>query len=303
MEKLARVLVFVTALSAPGLFGAGASAFEPDPILQNPVAPVGSFGEERLGYPRIFASELSLALEARPAQLRVAALTDDWSDGKPKFSVARPKLGVFESVAISAASLPAAEKWRSVTNSDFASLFSSRCLADGFSQCDSAFVRRLHGLVSRASGMEGRQILELVNAEINAAVEYVADRGNWGRGDYWANPMEIASRGAGDCEDYAIAKMWLLRSLGFPAGQLQLVVLSDTRRRLYHAVLVAHLDGRAYVLDNLSSNLATDAAYSSYLPIMSFVAGKSYIHGFENRSAAFADLPTDLSAVSPGEGI
>ena len=46
MEKLARALVFVTALSAPGLFGAGASAFEPDPILQNPVAPVGSFGEE-----------------------------------------------------------------------------------------------------------------------------------------------------------------------------------------------------------------------------------------------------------------
>ena len=46
-----------------------------------------------------------------------------------------------------------------------------------------------------------------------------------------------------------------------------------------------------------------DAAFPSYMPIMSFVGGKSYIHGFENRRADTAKMPRDLAAVMPGEGV
>ena len=40
----------------------------------------------------------------------------------------------------------------------------------------------------------------------------------------------MARMGAGDCEDFAIAKYWLLSSLGVADEQLQMVVLQHTRR-------------------------------------------------------------------------
>ena len=78
--------------------------------------------------------------------------------------------------------------------------------------------------------------------------------------DHWANPSEMARKGAGDCEDFAIAKLWMLRALGLPADKLQIVVLSDVKRQVFHAVLVVHANGYSYVLDNLSESVRTDSA-------------------------------------------
>ena len=54
----------------------------------------------------------------------------------------------------------------------------------------------------------------------------------------------------GDCEDFAIAKYFALRDLGFPASQMRIVVLKDTLRNLDHAVTAVYLDGDAWILDN-----------------------------------------------------
>lgn len=213
------------------------------------------------------------------------------------------QLGTFGSVAISAGKLPSAAKWRKVTATDFSAFFTAGCAQAGLAACDSAFARRLQAARQSADGQEDVEALRTVNAAVNAALPYSADKGVWGKGDYWATPVEAARKGEGDCEDFAIAKMWMLRSLGFSADQLQLVVLKDTRRGIYHAVLAVHLDGQRYILDNLYDNIARDSAFSSYLPIMSFVGDKSYIHGFENKRADMAGTPKDLSAVLPGEGV
>ena len=93
-----------------------------------------------------------------------------------------------------------------------------------------------------------RQLLE-VNRAINRAT-YREDRRNWGRRDHWAAPRELLADG-GDCEDFAIAKYLALRGLGFPAADLRLLILFDTRRQRAHAVLAVALDGRELVLDNL----------------------------------------------------
>jgi predicted transglutaminase-like cysteine proteinase len=93
----------------------------------------------------------------------------------------------------------------------------------------------------------------MINQRINGAIRYKSDHANWGMVDHWATPSDIARNGAGDCEDYAITKMWMLRALGFAPEQLQLVVVQDTRRRLYHAVLAVHIGGERYILDNLSN--------------------------------------------------
>ncbi len=56
-----------------------------------------------------------------------------------------------------------------------------------------------------------------------------------------------------------IATFLSLRMLGGPAENLRIVVIEDTNRPL-HAVLVAYLGGKAYVLDNLRAGIAEQGA-------------------------------------------
>lgn len=90
-------------------------------------------------------------------------------------------------------------------------------------------------------------------AGVDAALDrqpYRSDREAFGEGDRWLTPLEFLENG-GDCEDYAIAKYFLLRELGMPAEALRLLVVRDRVRALEHAVLLAR-DGRDWmVLDNL----------------------------------------------------
>jgi len=240
--------------------------------------------------------QISLASAFRPSANAAVA---------PGISIAKPVigLGVFSSVAISAARLPAAAKWQQVTRTDFTALFGADCAGSGLAGCNTQFARSLQGVADEATGLPELAVLDLVNRSVNAAMTYREDTALWGVGDYWATPSEVARKGAGDCEDFAIAKFWLLRSLGVSAEQLQLVVLQDTRRQLFHAVLVAHIGSGSYVLDNVTNRLNRDTAYAQYQPIMSFSDGRNYIHGFAGTNTAMAAMPTDLSAVSPGEGL
>ena len=43
--------------------------------------------------------------------------------------------------------------------------------------------------------------------------------------DYWATPIEFMGTGAGDCEDYAIAKYFSLINLGIPEDKLRIPTL------------------------------------------------------------------------------
>ena len=88
---------------------------------------------------------------------------------------------------------------------------------------------------------------------------------NWGKPDYWAVPAQFLKK-SGDCEDYAIAKYFTLKELGFPPGDMRIVVLRDTIRNLAHAVLVVYLDGEAYVLDNLSNVVQPHSRLRNYDP-------------------------------------
>lgn len=217
----------------------------------------------------------------------------------------RPPLshGAFDSVAIPVGNIAMAAKWNSVTDRDYSAFFTPQCGAAGFDNCTTPFARQMHGIFEAAADRSPIEKLRLVNAGVNGAIRYRTDAENWGMGDYWANPIEIAQRGAGDCEDYAIAKMGLLQALGFNASQLQMIVLQDTRRQLYHAVLAVHVDGERYILDNLANTVRIDSYIGEYMPLVSFVENRSFIHGFDQRRAMTAALPSDLTAVQPGEGL
>ena len=109
--------------------------------------------------------------------------------------------------------------------------------------------------------------LDAVNRFVNAHVAFENDIQQYGVSDRWVPAVETLRRGHGDCEDFAIAKLQLLRSAGFADKDLYLVILHDVARRADHAVLVARAEGRLLVLDNGTSRIVESAMISDYRPI------------------------------------
>jgi predicted transglutaminase-like cysteine proteinase len=111
-----------------------------------------------------------------------------------------------------------------------------------------------------AGGEDDPPALESINVAVNHRIVFADDLSNWGRPDYWATPDELFARGAGDCEDYAIAKYFGLLAAGLPAKQLRLVYTQALAGGIGNAwrahVVVAYLpaagvDGDERILDNL----------------------------------------------------
>ena len=94
---------------------------------------------------------------------------------------------------------------------------------------------------------------------------YRTDPEAYKKQDYWAAPYEFLKH-SGDCEDFSIVKYFTLRELGFPIDSMRIVVGIETIRNIAHAVLAVYLDGEAYVLDNLSSNVLPHTRMRSYEP-------------------------------------
>ncbi len=111
-----------------------------------------------------------------------------------------------------------------------------------------------------------RALLAEVNERINAA-PFVADSANWGRNDYWASTREFSQRG-GDCEDFASAKYFALRALGFPADALRIVIVVNEAKQARHAVLMVQLADEVLVLDNLYANVMPTFALAHYRPLL-----------------------------------
>jgi predicted transglutaminase-like cysteine proteinase len=93
-------------------------------------------------------------------------------------------------------------------------------------------------------------LLEHVNWSVNSDTRYRTDLDHYGKAEFW----EDADRGdhQGDCEDYAIAKLHRLRTLGWPADALRVCLCSidPASGGPDHAVLVVETDRGLYVLDN-----------------------------------------------------
>jgi len=121
--------------------------------------------------------------------------------------------------------------------------------------------------------------LGAVNDFFNRRLAYREDIDNWGQVDYWASPLEALARGAGDCEDYAIAKYFTLVALGIPDARLRLVyvranIAGAPGGTTAHMVLAyyAHPDAEPLVLDNLDPAIRSAGARDDLAPIFSFNA-------------------------------
>jgi len=147
--------------------------------------------------------------------------------------------------------------------------------------CTSATLNRCHlrNWLTFLAGLKDlppdRQLDE-VNRYANRK-PYVLDIDNYGIEDYWAVPREFLYNN-GDCEDYAITKMFSLRWLGFDQDALRIVVLQDTNLRIPHAVLaVASLDD-ILILDNQTSEVISHRKIVHYAPVYSINESHWWIH-------------------------
>lgn len=129
--------------------------------------------------------------------------------------------------------------------------------------CASPAALKLLAIVDQARSHDGRALLGETNRAINLAIRAEDD----GAEDIWSSPLETFQRGAGDCEDYAIAKLAALRLAGVAAEDLRLVVVRDTRNGEGHAVASAKLDGHWLMLDNRRMAMVEDDDARNYQPL------------------------------------
>jgi predicted transglutaminase-like cysteine proteinase len=116
-----------------------------------------------------------------------------------------------------------------------------------------------------------RDLLDEVNRVLNR-IAFVDDAVHWGEEDYWATPAEsVASNGA-DCEDYTIAKYFLLKELGVPIARLRLTYVKSVKLNQAHMVLAyyARPDAEPLVLDNLEDRVRPASQRTDLIPVYSF---------------------------------
>ena len=140
-------------------------------------------------------------------------------------------------------------------------------------------------------------------------IKYKRDLAHWGKKDYWAAPFEFMGTGAGDCEDYAIAKYYSLIKLGIPEHKLRITYVKLLRKRTKyeeaHMVLTYYhkKNSTPIVLDNVNKKLQLASKRKDLKPIYSFNAnglwqaknkGKSSIKIGSNNLKAWQDLMTRI---------
>ena len=200
--------------------------------------------------------------------------------------------GVFASVAIPMRHFPVTSRWTPV----FAAI---RACQDGCGQTSAIF----QSMVAQAREKRFVEKLSWINNGVNRMIAYARDSQVYGSADYWAKPDEILHRGVGDCEDFAILKMAALIDAGVPAEAMSLVVLEDTRLRVFHAVLTVSTGSGTFVLDNLRNTVVKDTQLPDYLPLYSFSGDRAWIHGSKFGGAQIAEIKGGFKSIAPGEGL
>ncbi|MEX6502100.1 cysteine protease LapG [Pseudomonas zhanjiangensis] len=123
--------------------------------------------------------------------------------------------------------------------------------------------------------------LAQVNHFFNRQLRFTDDNALWHQVDYWATPVESLVRGAGDCEDYAIAKYFSLRQLGVPSAKLRITYVKALRLNQAHMVLTYYASPGAepLVLDNLIDDIRPASQRRDLLPVYAFNAEGLYLPG------------------------
>jgi predicted transglutaminase-like cysteine proteinase len=172
-------------------------------------------------------------------------------------------------------------------------------LCDGDREhCVSPAALQLLAIVDSARARDGRARLGEINRAINLAIKPMTDMAQYGQIDVWSSPLVTFTTGAGDCEDYAIAKFVALRLAGMSPDDLRIVVLRDTINGEGHAVAMARLDQHWLTLDNRRMAMVEDSDARNIRPL--FVIDENDVMKYIDTAPAMVlNYATQPGLISP----
>jgi predicted transglutaminase-like cysteine proteinase len=148
-------------------------------------------------------------------------------------------------------------------------------------------------LLAESKNLPEAEVIVIVNTFFNRRILFEDDMAVWNQPDYWATPLELMGQGAGDCEDFAIAKYVTLQILGVSNEKLRLIYVRARMGGATSSTSVAHMVVGYYsqpqqepmVLDNLVGSVRPASARSDLLPIYSFNSDGLWVGGAATSSA------------------
>jgi predicted transglutaminase-like cysteine proteinase len=139
---------------------------------------------------------------------------------------------------------------------------------------DFAREQKAGSLARRIASAPSREAaLQLVNDAINGQVKWLEDSAHWGAADYWATPAESIGSAGGDCEDYSIAKYYLLKELGVPIARLRITYVRALKLKGQAHMVLAYYsapDAEPLILDNLDARVRRASERQDLEPVYSF---------------------------------
>ena len=147
---------------------------------------------------------------------------------------------------------------------------------------------------SRALGEQEK--LSTVNTFFNRRVLFENDIVVWRQNDYWATPLEFFGQGAGDCEDFAIAKYMSLLMVGVPAEKIRMIyVRANIGGRSEAHMVLGYFEtptAEPLILDNLIGSIRPASSRTDLSPVFSFNGQGLWVAG---QAASSGDPTARLS--------
>ena len=259
---------------------------------------MGTFGHSRAL--RAIALACGIALLLPAMDLRAATL-----DSSGSLEMASRSTEPFGLIAYPLSFGGLHEKWRGVERKlDDERVQLALCDGDR-ERCAAPAALQFLAIVDNARERDGRARLGQINRAVNLAIRPMSDLAQYGEIDVWSSPLATFYRGAGDCEDYAIAKFAALSLAGISPDDLRIVVMRNTILGEDHAVAAVRLDGHWLMLDNQRMAMVEDSYVRNFRPL--FVIGRSGVMKYDDAPLIAATPERDVApsaalelAVQPG---
>lgn len=136
----------------------------------------------------------------------------------------------------------------------------------------------LNRLVTSLANADTNKKLQEINRFFNQ-IPYRTDPQLFGTKDYWQTPLEFLGHFGGDCEDYVIAKYFVLRELGIEEDRLFLTYVRATRQNAAHMVLsyFSNPASAPLILDNYDKTIKPATQRNDLIPVYSFNANSLFL--------------------------
>lgn len=130
---------------------------------------------------------------------------------------------------------------------------------------------KLNKLINSLKNASENQKITKINNFYNL-FKFTTDLKLWGIKDFWATRMDFIGKGAGDCEDFVIAKYFTLSQLGIPTKKLYITYVKSLSLAQAHMVLTYYKTPNSIplVLDNIKNDILLATQRKDLTPIYSF---------------------------------